>query len=275
VAVVPEPAIPAFDVWKMIRPAAMQVMRDHALSSPNAEVGGFMIGECRADLGSTRPRIMEAIPAHAAEGDLSHLTFTHAAWEDLYRVMDRDHPDAEILGWYHSHPGHGIFLSAYDQFIQRGFFPAAWQVAVVIDPLARTEGFFAWVHDEIKLIDEREIGSQGFTPVTAAARAAFRRRVRTPEQPRRRLVVTLEDADGWPGDEATPAAPDSEPEVRITRRAAPVPASVPPPHTERDGNERDRVPSSTEPSEYPLAGHLLPIAAGLVLGVLLALLAGL
>ncbi|MCA1557569.1 MAG: hypothetical protein LC731_03400, partial [Acidobacteria bacterium] len=61
---------------------------------------------------------------------------------------------ARIVGWYHTHPRFGIFLSEMDVFIQKNFFSEPWQTAFVLDPVQRTEGFFIWSHGEPKLIDE-------------------------------------------------------------------------------------------------------------------------
>jgi proteasome lid subunit RPN8/RPN11 len=56
------------------------------------------------------------------------------------------YPDesAVIVGWYHTHPGFGIFLSGMDQFIHQNFFIQLWHVALVLDPVARRSGFFCW-----------------------------------------------------------------------------------------------------------------------------------
>jgi len=48
------------------------------------------------------------------------------------------------VGWYHSHPNFGIFLSEHDHFIQRNFFSQPWQVAVMVDPVRREMGCFGW-----------------------------------------------------------------------------------------------------------------------------------
>jgi hypothetical protein len=72
------------------------------------------------------------------------VTFTHKTWEYVNSVMDAQHPGRKIIGWYHSHPGYGVFLSPQDEFIQTNFFPQPWQVAFVFDPLAEEDGFFIW-----------------------------------------------------------------------------------------------------------------------------------
>src|SRR5207247_9572037 len=58
--------------------------------------------------------------------------------------MDQSYPDMRILGWYHTHPGHGIFLSDMDLFIHKHFFNLPWHVAFVFDPQNQEEGLFAW-----------------------------------------------------------------------------------------------------------------------------------
>ena len=44
------------------------------------------------------------------------------------------YPDKLVLGWYHTHPAYGVFLSEHDMFIHRNFFAEPHHVAVVIDP---------------------------------------------------------------------------------------------------------------------------------------------
>jgi proteasome lid subunit RPN8/RPN11 len=119
---------------------------DHVFSSLHAEVGGVLVGRLRAD-GS--PRVTSIIPALEAEGARSRVTFTHDAWSVIHATLDRDHPGEEILGWYHSHPGFGIFLSEHDLFIHRNFFARPEQIAIVVDPHAGSEGLFVWEDGEV------------------------------------------------------------------------------------------------------------------------------
>lgn len=119
---------------------------EHVFSSLDAEVGGVLIGHLRKD---GCPRITAIIPALEAEGARSRVTFTHQAWGTIHATLDRDHPGMEILGWYHSHPGFGIFLSEHDLFIHRNFFIRPEQVAIVVDPHAGSEGLFIWQEGEV------------------------------------------------------------------------------------------------------------------------------
>jgi len=115
-------------------------IRQHARSNSKTEVCGVLIGNDTN--GATH---IEACIAgvNAAQGG-AHVTFTQDTWEHIYKVKDRDYPDERILGWYHSHPGFGVFLSDHDTFIHKNFFSAPHQVAWVFDPHSDEEGCFGW-----------------------------------------------------------------------------------------------------------------------------------
>lgn len=116
-------------------------IRQHARTSMKAEVCGVLIGG-----GDQERTLIEAcIPGvNAAQGG-AHVTFTQDTWEHIYKIKDRQFPDGKIVGWYHSHPGFGVFLSEHDLFIQENFFSSPHQVAWVYDPHTDEEGCFGWV----------------------------------------------------------------------------------------------------------------------------------
>jgi hypothetical protein len=76
------------------------------------------------------------------ENTQASFTYTHDSWEEITRQRDRLHPALDIVGWYHTHPDFGIFLSSHDLFIHRHFFAQQLQVAYVIDPIRQTRGFY-------------------------------------------------------------------------------------------------------------------------------------
>ena len=47
-----------------------------------------------------------------------------------------------MIGWYHSHPGWGVFLSDRDQFICESFFVGRLDIAMVVDPQSKELGVF-------------------------------------------------------------------------------------------------------------------------------------
>ena len=88
--------------------------------------------------------VTESLEAKHYENTQASFTYTHDSWEEITRERDRLHPDLDIVGWYHTHPDFGIFLSSHDLFIHRNFFDQPLQVAYVVDPIRQTRGFFRW-----------------------------------------------------------------------------------------------------------------------------------
>jgi proteasome lid subunit RPN8/RPN11 len=123
-------------------------IRQHARSHMTTEVCGVLIGDRRNGVVEVRASIEASNAAQAG----THVTFTQDAWETIYRVKDESYPDQRIIGWYHSHPGFGVFLSEHDLFIQRNFFSSPDQVAWVYDPHTDEEGCFGWIDGDIHRI---------------------------------------------------------------------------------------------------------------------------
>ena len=131
-------------------------IRQHARMHIKTEVCGVLIGEKVGEAVQIRSSI-EAL--NASQGG-THVTFTQEAWEEIYRVKDERYPEARIVGWYHSHPGFGVFLSEHDLFIQQNFFSAPDQVAWVYDPHTDEEGCFGWVGGAVHRIQSLTIADQ-------------------------------------------------------------------------------------------------------------------
>lgn len=121
-------------------------IRQHARSSSGTEICGVLIGQDR-DL---RVEISASIEGENADQAGAHVTFTQDTWEHIYAVKDKKFPNQRIVGWYHSHPGFGIFLSEHDTFIHKNFFSSPGQVAWVFDPHSDEEGCFGWVDGRIE-----------------------------------------------------------------------------------------------------------------------------
>jgi len=128
-------------------------IRQHARSHMKTEVCGVLIGETRNGVVEVQAMI-EALNAAQAG---THVTFTQDAWETIYKVKDERYPEERIVGWYHSHPGFGVFLSEHDTFIHRNFFSSPDQVAWVYDPHTDEEGCFGWVDGDIHRISNFSI----------------------------------------------------------------------------------------------------------------------
>ena len=91
----------------------------------------------------------------------NYIKFTHESWEYIHRNIDEKYPKYKIVGWIHTHPNFGIFLSEYDKFIQNNYFNEENQIAYVIDPIQNIEGFYFWINGNI----EKCKGFYGFDKV--------------------------------------------------------------------------------------------------------------
>jgi proteasome lid subunit RPN8/RPN11 len=214
-------------------------IRRHVESDTEREVGGFLVGTLNGSA-----EVTEHIPALAAVGSKAALTFTHEAWLDAVNRVDTDFEDRQIVGWYHSHPGHGVFLSEYDQFIQKNFFGADGMVAYVVDPLTGEEGWFESREGDV-VETSRSAGTRepSRDPAPTSSRTSSGRRLTG--------ILTLAAVAvggcalgyvlGWNGDEPPARADDRDQaadaavlrdrvaELEEERAAAPAPPPAPPP----------------------------------------------
>lgn len=70
------------------------------------------------------------------------MEYTERTWEAIHKEMDIYYPDSEIVGWFHTCPGYGVFLSSDDPFIQNNFSDFLWHTAWIIDPVSDNQELF-------------------------------------------------------------------------------------------------------------------------------------
>jgi proteasome lid subunit RPN8/RPN11 len=126
----------------------MREAQSHALSSMDREVAGMLIGprpEKQPD-GRYVVHITDIIVARHTRMMGASVTYTPESWRYVTDQLQERYPNEQacIVGWYHTHPGFGIFLSGMDLFIHQNFFTQIWHVALVLDPRAVRMGFFCW-----------------------------------------------------------------------------------------------------------------------------------
>jgi proteasome lid subunit RPN8/RPN11 len=134
----------------LIDSEVVRKIRQHARSSMATEICGVLIGQDKEQ----RVEVGASIQGENAEQAGAHVTFTQNTWEHIYAVKDKEFPNQRIVGWYHSHPGFGIFLSEHDTFIHKNFFSSPGQVAWVFDPQSDEEGCFGWVKGRIERLTQ-------------------------------------------------------------------------------------------------------------------------
>lgn len=138
--------------------AAKRTILRHAYGDPRREVGGVMVGhlwlykELSRELheevrgaeahGRFWIEITGAVPGQLMPGDALQVTFTGETWSNIHAEIARSFPNCQIVGWYHTHPGHGVFLSRPDLRIQDDFWAQDGQLALVVDHLRGEARFF-------------------------------------------------------------------------------------------------------------------------------------
>lgn len=137
---------PADLVVAFIQPDALNRLKQYAASDLGYELGGVLVG--RAGKSSRRKfiEVLDFIPATRGISRRASFEFTNEAQQEIHDVKEAQFKDLRIVGWFHTHPGYGIFLSSADQFIDDHYFTDKFHVAVVLDPTrADVEtGVFIW-----------------------------------------------------------------------------------------------------------------------------------
>lgn len=133
---------------KIVVPARLlQKMMEHSCQHPGLEVIGFLIGSIRAD---------QVLVTEVASGDIisrrTSTAFRQEAMAGIFQeLLDGSlREKGRIVGWYHSHPGFGLFLSQtdIDTTVQlQQFDPRV--VAIVVESQTREIGAFSVANGQV------------------------------------------------------------------------------------------------------------------------------
>ncbi len=148
-AVVGEVGAPASERAIFLHLEAIGAIVDSLPGQEQVEVGGLLVGRECADEAGGYLLVAGAILARQTRGTSVSVTFTHETWDQLSAEKASRYPDQAIVGWYHTHPALGVFLSERDLFIHRNFFADSTHIAVVIDPSKFAWGIFHWQGSEL------------------------------------------------------------------------------------------------------------------------------
>jgi proteasome lid subunit RPN8/RPN11 len=172
----------------------------HAAETLSLEICGVLVGHWHRDADGPFVLVNESIRCDKAVSNAGDVTFTHEAWNEVHQQMDTKFTDRAIVGWYHSHPNFGIFLSDRDLFIQEHFFDGPGQIAYVVDPVNGVEGLFAWRNGKARLYphfwvgDEIHLSSQGAARKPSSASAAGQP---PPSAPRPEALPPISSSMTW------------------------------------------------------------------------------
>ncbi|QEH34192.1 Mov34/MPN/PAD-1 family protein [Aquisphaera giovannonii] len=132
----------------------------HATETTEVEICGVLVGTWLRDDAGPFVKVTESIRGEGAETKFAEVTFTHQTWSKINAEMDSKFGHLQIVGWYHTHPDFGIFLSDRDLFIQQHFFSGPGQIALVVDPVRKIEGVFAWRDGKAALTGHYWVGDR-------------------------------------------------------------------------------------------------------------------
>lgn len=141
----------------------------HSSENTSVEICGVLVGLWQRDDNGPFVRITQSIRGEAAQSKFAEVTFTHETWAKINSQMDTTYLGLSIVGWYHTHPDFGVFLSDRDRFIQEHFFSGPGQVAYVVDPIRKSEGVFVWRDGKPTLTEHFWVGNRILTASAATA----------------------------------------------------------------------------------------------------------
>jgi proteasome lid subunit RPN8/RPN11 len=124
--------------------AVFSELSEHSRIDLENEVGGGLAGRWHIDARTEEQFVLVEglLPAHFTRQGSAYLTFTQDTLVKMNDDLEELFPERQLVGWYHTHPRMGVFLSHYDLWLHDHFFPEPWQVALVIEPHTAVGGFF-------------------------------------------------------------------------------------------------------------------------------------
>ena len=117
-------------------------------SNTDKEIFGYLIGQILKWKAKIYIIIQEQLfiedAVHSNQFSTSQIKGKAGEYEKEFRKLKNKkmNDNLRIVGWWHSHPNFGCFLSPVDLHTQEYFFPESYQVALVIDPIRDEFKFF-------------------------------------------------------------------------------------------------------------------------------------
>ena len=140
------------EIFVQVELSTARYIHNYCYSDTSQELAGVLLGKYSEKDGQYFVFIEAAVEARYTEAKRGSVTFTHKSWDYINKIREDKYPQHKVVGWFHTHPGFGIFLSGYDKFIHQNFFNLPFQVAYVVDPLAGKHGFFGWRNNNLEVV---------------------------------------------------------------------------------------------------------------------------
>ena len=133
----------------IMRQDALRQVVDHSHSNLHVELGGALLGQAYRYQNQIYVDVVAALPAVSGSHGPVHFTFNADSWTQLQRDRSEQYPKLDIIGWFHTHPGLGVFYSGDDVVVHSAAFTLPWHVGLVVDPVGNEASFFGWHKGEL------------------------------------------------------------------------------------------------------------------------------
>ncbi len=187
--------------------SAVEKIFEHATEQRRIERFGILVGGVFSDpqSGDNWIEVVDMLPAERVRANVASVEVSNEEISYLNtkvdKILEETNKTVRKIGWYHTHPGHGIFLSSTDQTNQRLCYTADWQIALVVDPQQLHYGVFSGpecraLFDGILVISSEEaerLSTPAFQSWKHVAPS-----VPTVIRPTRELVISPPSADAPP-----------------------------------------------------------------------------
>lgn len=133
----------------IVKSSAVEQFMQHAKSYPNLEIGGMLIGQYHYDNEKKFVIIHKTIPANKGNSFQGAFVFTLESIIEINSIREENYPNLLTIGWYHSHPGFGVFFSGIDIHSHKTQFNLPFHIGIVIDPQSESVGCFSWYDNSV------------------------------------------------------------------------------------------------------------------------------
>ena len=134
---------------------ALKTIWKHAKEGMPQGVGGILLGGLYRDPDKNENyvEIHNAFPSASSFNEEMSLRVVNRVIADMEQVSIKTYPNQIVIGWYHTHPGNGIFFSENDELIHETFYRETANVALILDPVMEIDplretykniAFFYW-----------------------------------------------------------------------------------------------------------------------------------
>lgn len=123
---------------------ALRQALQHAKSAAEKgnEAMGLLAGEVREWRGKRYVLVEDYLTGDNSATSVS-VRFSQEAFPHLAEQINQARKEGKIIvGWNHSHPNYGCFLSPTDVSTQKKYFSEEFNIAVVVDPVRREKKVF-------------------------------------------------------------------------------------------------------------------------------------